>query len=172
MGKAILKKIDFIIYLLVGPFVVLYVFPQFLINLERQYFQSVEVPYSVRTAGAVIMYIGATLALWCTLVMWLNRRNSPNVFDKPSKVVVAGPYKYVRHPMMWSLFITLFGEIIVYMSPALSLWLLIWIRFSVLYIDRYEEPYLTTLLGEDYKTYCQQTPRWLPRMTKTAIAKT
>lgn len=150
----------------IGPFAILYIFPQFFLVLERNFFTNIKIPSFFEPFSKILMYGGAAIAIWCALIMWFNKRTSPNVFSKPLTVVSTGPYKVVRHPMMWALFITLAGEVVYFGSPFLFIWLLIWIRVSVLYIERYEEPYLNSVFGQKYIEYCEKTPRWIPYFKK------
>lgn len=108
------------------------------------------------------MNLGALLAVVCTIIMYNTKKASPSPFSKPLRVVNIGPFKYVRHPMVWSINFVLLGQILVYGSPLLIVWFLIWLRFAHLYIERYEEPYLISVFGQDY----EQTARWLPKFKK------
>lgn len=160
--RFIQKQADALLYLFVGPFAVLYIFPEFFLNLEGKLNIDVKRYALMNHAGRLLMGSGGFLALWCTVLMHLDKKNSPNPFSKPKKLVTRGPYGVVRHPMMWSLHLVLIGEILVSSSPMLVVWFLIWLRFAVLYIAKYEEPFLHNLFGEEYKAYCAKTPRWFP----------
>jgi len=95
--------------------------------------------------------------------MLINQLGSVVPFFKPTALVTSGPFSQVRHPMMWALFIVLFGEALIYSSPFSLLWLLIFVRFSNIYIGKFEEPYLHGHFGDVYQKYATLVPRWLPK---------
>jgi protein-S-isoprenylcysteine O-methyltransferase Ste14 len=113
------------------------------------------------------MWIGLIIAVWCSVLMLINRLGSIVPFFKPTALVTSGPFSQVRHPMMWALFIVLFGEVLIYSSPLTLLWLLVFVRFSVIYIGKYEEPYLHNVFGDVYQNYSTLVPCWLPKCLAT-----
>jgi len=162
----IIKQFDALVYGIIGPFSVIYVFPKFFLGLEKTIgFEFVNFE-SFEYLGIIFMNFGGILAIWCTVLMYLSKKASPSPFSLPKKVISIGPFKFVRHPMMWALHFVIIGQIFVWSSPMVFVWFLIWLRFSVLYIERYEEPYLISIFGEDYKKYCKNTPRWFPKIIK------
>src|SRR5262249_5759925 len=54
---------------------------------------------AARVAGMALVAIGAAGALWCILAFALLGRGPPAPFDPPRRLVVRGPYRYVRNPM-------------------------------------------------------------------------
>jgi protein-S-isoprenylcysteine O-methyltransferase Ste14 len=156
------KQFDGLIYFFIGPFAILYIFPEFFLALEDKLDLDLKKYALLNHAGRLFTGAGAFLAIWCAALMYLNKKGSPNPFAMPKKVVTRGPYSLVRHPMMWSLHLVLIGEILNQSSPLLLAWFLIWLRFAALYIANYEEPFLNNLFGEEYRAYCAKTPRWFP----------
>lgn len=159
------KQLDALVYSFIGPFAMLYVFPQFFLTLETKWHIQLDTPVVMDYIGTALMWVGASIAIWCGTLLFL-KRNTISPFSSPTKLLRSGLYKYVRHPMMWAIHIVLIGEIIVFNSPLLILWFLVWLRFAVLYIDRYEEPYLYSIFGEKYMDYCKTTPKWFPVIKK------
>ena len=72
-------------------------------------------------------------------------------------------YGYVRHPMMWALYIIVFGEILTFGHFILLIWLIAMVRIIYLIVANYEEPQLERRFGESWKEYCQKVPAWIPR---------
>ena len=120
----------------------------------------------VKYFGIFFLNLGGILALWSTIIMYKSKKASPSPFSLPKKVISTGPFNFVRHPMMWALHFVIIGQALVNNSPFIIIWFLIWLRFSILYIDRYEEPYLISIFGEEYVQYCKKTPRWIPNFFK------
>jgi protein-S-isoprenylcysteine O-methyltransferase Ste14 len=87
--------------------------------------------------------------------------------QRPSKVVVSGAFKYVRHPLYLASLLTYLGLAFCTMSLiALTLFVLIWIFHD--YIASYEEKLLETKYGDDYKNYKRHTGKWIPMIGKNS----
>ncbi len=155
------KQFDALIYLFIGPFTILYITPLFFRKLESNFFILPKYDLLV-IIGVIFMNFGAVLAIICSLMMFINKYGSAIPFVKPTKLVNMGPYKLVRHPMMWALFFVLIGESLAYSSLFTVGWLVIWARFSYIYIHNYEEPFLNRHFGQEYIDYTKKVPRWIP----------
>jgi protein-S-isoprenylcysteine O-methyltransferase Ste14 len=84
-------------------------------------------------------------------------------WDPPRRLVVRGPYRYVRNPMISGVVLVLFGEAAVLLSrPHLS-WAHLFLGLNAVYIPLLEEPLLAARFGDAYRTYCRHVPRLLPR---------
>ncbi len=57
---------------------------------------AIEVP---QVAGMVIGAAGAAVALWCIFTFAMIGRGTPAPFDPPRRLVVRGPYRFVRNPI-------------------------------------------------------------------------
>lgn len=154
---------DSLIYLFIGPFNALYIIPIFFRGFESSLGIKLQQFYALNIIGTVLMWVGLIIAIWCSALMLINRLGSVVPFFKPTALVTSGPFSQVRHPMMWALFIILFGEVLIYSSPLSLLWLLIFIRFSAIYIGKFEEPYLHSHFGDVYQKYSTLVPCWLPK---------
>ncbi|MBA1262813.1 methyltransferase family protein [Stutzerimonas stutzeri] len=161
--QRLIKSLDTLIYGFVAPFGVLYVFPRFFLGLEQNL--DIELPriLALKYTGVLLMNLGGLLAITCALFMHTRKSGTISPFVRPTELVRRGPYAWVRHPMMWAGNFVLIGLMLIYSSPLLALWLLIWSRFAAIYIDRYEEPYLVRIFGDEYREYCRTTPRWWPK---------
>lgn len=159
----LLRQLDALIYGLIGPFSILYVFPQFLLKLEQKSGFQLQTPAFMDWVGTIFMWTGAGIAIWCGILL-ISTKNTISPLSSQSKVLTKGFYKIVRHPMMWSIHIVLIGEIFVYSSPILVIWFFLWLRLANIYVSRFEEPALISRFGNDYIEYCKVTPRWFPEL--------
>lgn len=154
---------DGILYLFIGPFTVLFIIPQFLMEMEKR----MEImPFHIPAGdivGRYMTWLGAALAIYCTLLMKIQGKGTPLVKEPPKKIIDKNIYGLVRNPMMWALIIVLFGEMIWFGSYALIIWLLAWLRIGYLIIVDYEEPQLERRFGQDWLDYASRVPRWIPR---------
>ena len=116
--------------------------------------------------GPAVTAVGAAGTMICIGIFVVRGRGTPAIFDAPTQFVAIGPYRYVRNPMYWSA-ATLFAGLALSTSSLAALafvpawWLLIH-AFVVLI----EEPGLHRRFGDTYAEYCDQVPRWIPRLQR------
>lgn len=84
-------------------------------------------------------------------------------WDPPRDLVVRGPYRYVRNPMISGVVFVLFGESLVLLSAAHAVWAGVFLAINLVYIPFVEEPQLERRFGASYLEYCRNVPRVLPR---------
>jgi protein-S-isoprenylcysteine O-methyltransferase Ste14 len=118
-----------------------------------------------RPIGWIVVAIGAAIGLPCVWEFAWRGLGTPAPFDPPRRLVVTGPYRWVRNPMYLGMGIAMLGEAIVF--PHLTRVILImialmWLAVSV-FIVGFEEPVLRSMFGKDYEAYCREVRRWIPR---------
>jgi len=118
-------------------------------------------------AGIVIGVGGAALALWCIVTFALVGKGTPAPFDPPRRLVVGGPYRYVRNPMYLGAGLALGGAALVYWSAAVLIYVALFLGATHLFVLVYEEPTLARLFGDEYAAYRTRVHRWLPRIRQT-----
>jgi len=112
--------------------------------------------------GAVIGTAGAALTVWCVLAFAVVGRGTPAPFDPPRRLVVRGPYRFVRNPMYLAAALALGGAALVYGSWWLLAYTGLFLLATHLFVVGYEEPALRRTFGGEYATYCGRVRRWLP----------
>jgi protein-S-isoprenylcysteine O-methyltransferase Ste14 len=85
-------------------------------------------------------------------------------WDPPRNLVVRGPYRYVRNPMISGAVLFLFGEAALLLSLPHAVWAAAFLGLNSLYIPWMEEPQLERRFGESYREYCRNVPRVIPRL--------
>ena len=120
---------------------------------------------AVLVGGALIL---AGLALFVSTVRLFAGAGQGTLapWDPPTKLVVAGPYRHLRHPMITGVACVLAGEALVFGSTGLATWLAIFVAVNAIYLPAVEEPRLVRRFGEDYRQYMKRVPRWLPRRSR------
>jgi protein-S-isoprenylcysteine O-methyltransferase Ste14 len=113
-------------------------------------------------AGAVATLAGASIAVWCILSFVVIGRGTPAPFDPPRRLVVRGPYRYVRNPMYLGATLALAGAALFYLSGALLAYAVGFFLLMYAFVVLYEEPALRQTFGDDYEAYCRDVHRWLP----------
>lgn len=107
--------------------------------------------------------LGGMIALWCILTFVSLGKGTPAPFDPPRRLVVRGPYRYVRNPMYSGAGLALAGAAVFYRSPALLGYAAGFLVAMHLLVVLYEEPTLARTFGEEYREYCNRVRRWWPR---------
>jgi len=117
---------------------------------------------SEQIAGVVVAASGAVLAVWCIATFIVIGRGTPAPFDPPRRLVVAGPYLFVRNPMYIGAAVALAGAALFYESWALVAYCAAFAVVTHLFVVAYEEPTLRTTFGTAYENYCERVQRWWP----------
>jgi protein-S-isoprenylcysteine O-methyltransferase Ste14 len=87
-------------------------------------------------------------------------------WNPPKKLVVIGPYKYIRNPMIGAVLIILLGEALIAGSVILFSWFVIFLIINIIYFKYSEEPALLKRFGIDYKKYKETIPMFTPKFTE------
>jgi protein-S-isoprenylcysteine O-methyltransferase Ste14 len=80
-------------------------------------------------------------------------------------LVVTGPYRYCRNPMITGVFFVLIGEALVLHSLYILVWAALFFLLNTVYFIVREEPDLYKRFGDEYLRYKEKVPRWIPRLT-------
>jgi protein-S-isoprenylcysteine O-methyltransferase Ste14 len=120
----------------------------------------------VEIAGLGASVLGAALALWCILTFALVGRGTPAPFDPPRRLVVSGPYRFIRNPMYVGAVLALGGAALVFRSLTLLAYAVGFFLAAHAFVMWYEEPTLAHLFGSGYQAYRSTVPRWLPRVRR------
>jgi protein-S-isoprenylcysteine O-methyltransferase Ste14 len=86
-------------------------------------------------------------------------------WDPTEHLVVEGPYRYVRNPMISGVGAVLLGESLLTGSLTLLGWFAIFMLVNAIYMPLSEEPGLIRRFGDEYREYARHVPRWIPRPT-------
>jgi protein-S-isoprenylcysteine O-methyltransferase Ste14 len=121
---------------------------------------------ALQVAGMIIVIIGTVIALWCVFTFVFIGKGTPAPFDPPRKLVIRGPYRFVRNPMYIGAILTLLGLALFYGSFSILIYAGLFFLATHLFVVLYEEPTLRQLFGSDYETYCGRVRRWWPKTKK------
>ena len=113
--------------------------------------------------GLAVAVVGGALALWCVLVFALIGRGTPAPFDPPRRLVIRGPYRFVRNPMYIGAGLALAGAALFFGSTPLVGYTALFFLITHGFVVWYEEPTLRRLFGGEYEAYCNDVRRWMPR---------
>lgn len=160
---ALIKSILFTIFM---PGTIAILIPFLLLILESNRFDLGYFKY----IGGVIICLGVVF-YFTSVFSFVHLGGTPQIFFmkklekpfglEPDALASNGIYSFSRNPMYSGVFLTLFGESILFESLyvlVLAILFFIIVNFVVIYI---EEPHLKELHGQEYKKYLANTPRWL-----------
>lgn len=114
-------------------------------------------------AGICSLGIGLVLFLASLGRFVTEGRGTLAPWDPPRRLVVTGPYRYVRNPMISGVIFLLIGEALVLRSWPHAAWAAAAAAVNAVYIPLVEEPQLERRFGEDYRRYRRHVPRLVPR---------
>ena len=116
-----------------------------------------------QVAEMIIGTIGAAIALWCVFTFAFIGKGTPAPFDPPRRLVIRGPYRFVRNPMYIGAGIALAGAALFYQSLSILIYAGLFFLATHLFVVLYEEPILRQTFGSEYEAYCRQVRRWWPK---------
>jgi protein-S-isoprenylcysteine O-methyltransferase Ste14 len=112
----------------------------------------------------VPLALGLALAMWTVRLFMHIGLGTPAPWDPPKKLVVHGPYRHVRNPMITSVLFILGAESLWFGSWPIAGWMLVFFVANAVYFPLKEEPDLEQRFGADYRLYKANVPRWIPRL--------
>lgn len=140
----------------------LIVFVAHLNHPEEMRWARVSLPDWLRWTGAGMVMVGVPLIYWVFHSLGKNITDTV-VTRTEHRLVTAGPYHWVRHPLYSTLTLWWTG-----LSLLLSSWLLwlLYLPIMVYLVIRtpIEELNLLKRFGEDYRAYMARTGRYWPRL--------
>ena len=114
---------------------------------------------------AFILSISGFILCYKTVRLFLTEgKGTPAPWNPPKKLVIKGPYCYVRNPMITGAILILAFETILLKSWAIAIWMAVFFTGKTLYFVFVEEKELTKRFGDRYTQYKNNVPRWIPRL--------
>jgi protein-S-isoprenylcysteine O-methyltransferase Ste14 len=137
--------------------------------LARRYAIAYNIPMD--SQGVLFQFFG-TAALLLGLALFsaslyhfaTQGRGTLAPWDPPRQLVVRGPYRFVRNPMISGVIFILAGEALLLASLPHAVWAALFVAANLIYIPLVEEPQLEARFGEPYRRYRQHVPRFIPRL--------
>ena len=118
----------------------------------------------LRWVGAALIVLGLLPLLSSFARFAWDGLGTPAPIAPPTNLVVTGFYSRVRNPIYVALLIILLGEALLFGDKRVAEWGALFWLFTFAWVAIVEEPSLRQQFGEEYRTYCKNVPRWLPRI--------
>jgi protein-S-isoprenylcysteine O-methyltransferase Ste14 len=113
--------------------------------------------------GATLIAFGLVLIVRTIALFAEVGRGTLAPWDPTRRLVVRGPYRYVRNPMISGVLFVLLGEAVLFGSLPLLGWFGVVAAVNAVYLPLVEERGLSRRFGREYETYRANVPRWIPR---------
>lgn len=108
------------------------------------------------------LILGAWIGGWAMTLFWRHGNGTPAPWDPPKNLVIRGPYRHVRNPMISGVVFLLVAEALFFRSGAIGYWAAVFFVGNSLCFPLVEEKGLEQRFGEDYRRYKANVPRWIP----------
>jgi protein-S-isoprenylcysteine O-methyltransferase Ste14 len=107
--------------------------------------------------------IGLALSGWAAALFVKSGQGTPAPWDPPKRLVIQGPYRHVRNPMITGALLMLLAESILFQSLPIATWMTVFFIGNAIYFPLIEEKGLEKKFGDEYRNYKANVPRWIPR---------
>ena len=114
--------------------------------------------------GLGVGAVGLVLMIWTVRIFMTFGQGTPAPWDPPQRLVVRGPYRHVRNPMITGVLLFLLAEALLLGSWPITVWLVVFLVANMIYFPLSEERGLEKRFGDDYRLYSANVPRWIPRL--------
>lgn len=149
--------------ILLLPFNVVVTIPCFILYFSGYHYNLPNIKYLI--AGILLLSAGLFLAGW-TMVLFNNvGKGTLAPWNPPENLVVKGPYRYVRNPMIIGVLLVLISEYFLLNAIEILWWTVLFFIINNIYFYVFEERQLENRFGEEYKKYKKNVPMWIPRFT-------
>jgi protein-S-isoprenylcysteine O-methyltransferase Ste14 len=119
----------------------------------------------VAILGIALVVAGFSVWLWTVRLLSRIGKGTLASWDPTTTLVVEGPYRYVRNPMITAVATLLVGEAVFFGSLWIVAWASLFMVINFAYFLLAEEPGLERRFGDEYRAYKRSVPRWVPRFT-------
>ena len=114
--------------------------------------------------ASLVAGTGLALRVWTDALFLKFGNGTLAPWNPPTKLVIRGPYRHVRNPMISSVVVILLGECLFFQSWPLAVWAVLFFGVHLIYFPMIEEKGLIKRFGKDYLIYKANVPRWIPRI--------
>ncbi|HUT71308.1 MAG TPA: isoprenylcysteine carboxylmethyltransferase family protein [Desulfatiglandales bacterium] len=108
--------------------------------------------------------VGLVLCAWSATLFMKFGAGTPAPWHPPKKLVVRGPYRYIRNPMITGVLLILLAEAVLLQSWPIAIWMMVFFIGNPIYFPLIEEKGLEKRFGNEYRNYKAHVPRWIPHL--------
>ena len=149
-------------FILISPFHIFDISPQILVDIFT--FPPNVIPHPYNFVGILLIPVGRLLVIWANYaLLWIGRIGFKDrePMQRPSSLVLVGPYRFTRNPIYFGCLLMILGLVIVWSSIVIALLLIVvYVIFRFVFIRR-EEIILEEEFGEEYREFKKRVRRWI-----------
>ena len=120
-------------------------------------------PWPARLLGALLIVAGLLVIVPAFVRFVVEGLGTPAPVAQTDRLVIGGPYRFVRNPMYVAVLVALAGQALLLGRWVLVVYGLVAAAAMVGFVKAYEEPHLSRLYGAEYDAYRRAVPGWWPR---------
>lgn len=118
----------------------------------------------MRVVGILLIAAGVLTLLPAFVRFVTEGIGTPSPVAPTKRMVVGGPYRYVRNPMYLAVLALVVGQALALGRLELLLYAAALVVAFVAFVRWYEEPTLRRRFGDEYEAYRRAVPAWWPRL--------
>jgi protein-S-isoprenylcysteine O-methyltransferase Ste14 len=163
-----MKRKEYLKVILILPGNVLVTVPLLIFLFTRKSYSYEPVSLNTFNFYLAIFFviIGLFLAIWSVRTFYnKGGEGTPGPWKPITNLIISGPYKYVRNPMLLGVFFLLLFESVFFTSMLLFLWFMVFLIVNIVYFKTVEEKELVKRFGADYEEYKNNVSMIFPRVT-------
>jgi protein-S-isoprenylcysteine O-methyltransferase Ste14 len=147
--------------IIIFPFTVTVIIPYLLRNKQQ-----VLLPDNIfiKIVGALFFIAGFYLFLYTNYLFVTIAKGTLAPWSPKQNLVVQGPYRFCRNPMITGVLFILLSEALCLHSTNILLFAIFFFLMNTVFFIKVEEPHLLKNFGEQYKAYKASVPRWIPKL--------
>ena len=117
--------------------------------------------FFLKCIGIIIGLVGLFGFIYTVYLFRVKGRGTLAPWTPTQQLVIEGPYRYCRNPMIASVLFILIGETLFFPSSSLAVEAVLFFIFNTVYFIFSEEPGLEQRFGKAYVDYKKKVPRWI-----------
>jgi len=118
----------------------------------------------LRIIGVLLAAAGTAVLVHAFVKFVVEGLGTPAPVAPPERLVIGGPYRYVRNPMYLGVLAAIGGQALLLWQPVLFWYGLAVAVAVVVFVLGYEQPTLHRQFGAEYEEYQRAVPGWWPRL--------
>lgn len=150
--------------LILLPFNVLVIIPVVILYFTNFTYQFPNILQFI--CGLIVLLGGMLLSGWSMGLFYKIGKGTLAPWAAPKHLVVQGPYKFVRNPMIIGVILILLAEALLLNTRYIFYWAVVFFILNNIYFHYFEEKQLEKTFGKEYLDYKKKVPMWWPKFNK------
>lgn len=147
--------------IMILPFTVTVVIPFLIHNPDNTFLSDYEF---ARVVGVILALMGLLLFINTVYLIRKIGKGTIAPWSSTKNLVIHGPYKHCRNPMITGVLLILIGESMFFQSANILIWAIVFFVINTIYFKLKEEPDMVRRFGAEYENYKKNVPRWIPKI--------